>query len=144
MVRANQIEVVLHDMLAENLYRLMLKFNNKTSIGIRACVGTLRWRNNGRDGVSNHQPHDVYATVYSDADKKIKAPRHWPLYGKSTGAGDFPAQMTSYAENISISWPHHELHSHELVGCNYSSATYLQDKVRLGNATLYKTIEEII
>ena len=22
------------------------------------CLGTLRWRHNGRDGISNHQPHD--------------------------------------------------------------------------------------
>ena len=33
-------------------------------------VITLQWRHNGRDGVSNHQPHDVYSTVYSDADQR--------------------------------------------------------------------------
>ena len=27
----------------------------------------------------------VYSTVYSGADKKIKAPRHWPLCGEFTG-----------------------------------------------------------
>ena len=27
----------------------------------------------------------VYSTVYSDADKKIKAPRHWSLCGEFTG-----------------------------------------------------------
>ena len=26
---------------------------------------SLRWRHNERDGVSNHQSHDVYSTVYS-------------------------------------------------------------------------------
>ena len=29
----------------------------------------------------------VYSTGYSDADKKIKAPRHWPLCGEFTGDG---------------------------------------------------------
>ena len=34
-------------------------------------LGTLQWRHNGRDNVSNHQPHDVFfSTVYSDTDKR--------------------------------------------------------------------------
>ena len=37
----------------------------------------------------------------------IKAPRQWPLCGEFTGAGEFPAQMASYAENVSIRWRHH-------------------------------------
>ena len=37
----------------------------------------------------------------------IKAPRHWPLCGEFTGTGEFPAQMASYAENVSIWWRHH-------------------------------------
>ena len=48
----------------------------------------------------------VYSTFYSDADKNIKAPRHWPLCGEFTG--EFPAQMASNAENVSIWWRHHE------------------------------------
>ena len=34
----------------------------------------------------------------------IKAPRHWPL------CGEFPAQMASNAENVSIWWRHHVNH----------------------------------
>ena len=50
----------------------------------------------------------VYLTVYSDADQRnIKAPRHLPLCGEFTGTGEFPAQMASYAENVSIWWRHH-------------------------------------
>ena len=30
--------------------------------------------------------------------------------GNSSGTGEFPAQMTSNAENVSISWRHHELY----------------------------------
>ena len=50
----------------------------------------------------------VYWTVYSDADKEnIRAPRHWPLCGEITGDGEFPAQMASNPENVSIWWRHH-------------------------------------
>ena len=49
----------------------------------------------------------VFSTVYADADKKIKAPRHWPFAGNSPGTGEFPAQMASNAGNDFISWRHH-------------------------------------
>ena len=51
----------------------------------------------------------VYSTVYSDADygKKTKL-RVTGLYaGNSPGTGEFPAQMASNAENVSIWWRHH-------------------------------------
>ena len=38
--------------------------------------------------------------------ENIKTLRHWPLCGPVTG--EFPAQMASNAENISIWWPHHD------------------------------------
>ena len=51
----------------------------------------------------------VYSTVYqTQITENIKAPRHWPLCGKFTGTGEFPAQMASNAENVSIWWRHHE------------------------------------
>ena len=31
---------------------------------------SLRWRHNGRDGFSNHQPHDCLLTGYSGADQR--------------------------------------------------------------------------
>ena len=37
---------------------------------------------------------------------RIKAPRHRPLWGGSTGG--FPLQMASNAENVSIWWRHHD------------------------------------
>ena len=50
----------------------------------------------------------VYSNVYWGADQRnIKAPRHWPLCGEFTGTGEFPAQRTSNAENVSIWWRHH-------------------------------------
>ena len=33
-------------------------------------LSTLQWRRNGHDGVSNHQPHDFYFSVYAGADQR--------------------------------------------------------------------------
>ena len=51
----------------------------------------------------------VYSTVYSDADQRKKSNlRVTGLYaGYSPGTGEFPAQMASNTENVSIWWRHH-------------------------------------
>ena len=38
--------------------------------------------------------------------ENAKAPRHWPLWGKSTGHQWIPSQRASNAENVSIWWRH--------------------------------------
>ena len=70
---------------------------------------SLPWRNNGRDTVSNHQPHDCLLNrLFKRRSKKISKPRVTGLCaGNSPGNGEFPAQMTSNAENVSIWWRHH-------------------------------------
>ena len=45
--------------------------------------------------------------IQAQIKENIKAPRHWPLCWEFTG--EFPAQMASNAENVSIWWRHHEL-----------------------------------
>ena len=64
----------------------------------------LQWRHNGRDGVSNHQPHDCSLNrLFRHRWKKnIKAPRHWPLCGEFSDDRWFPAQRSSNVENVSI------------------------------------------
>ena len=50
----------------------------------------------------------VYSIVYSDTDKKTSKLRVTGLcVGNSPGTGELPAQMASYAENVSIWWRHH-------------------------------------
>ena len=51
----------------------------------------------------------VYSKVYSDADKKTtsKLRVNGLCAGNSPGTGEFPAQMASNAENVSIWWRHH-------------------------------------
>ena len=70
---------------------------------------SLRWRHNGRDSVSNHQPHDCLLNrLFRRRSKKTSKLRVTGLcVGNSTGTGEFPAQMASNAENVSIWWRHH-------------------------------------
>ena len=71
----------------------------------------LQWRHNGRDGVSNHQPHHCLLNrLFSRRSKKTSKLRVTDLCaGNSPLTGEFPAQMTSNAENVSIWWRHHAL-----------------------------------
>ena len=51
----------------------------------------------------------VYLIVYSGADQR-KHQRSASLFfcaGNSQVTGEFPAQMASYVENVSIWWRHH-------------------------------------
>ena len=51
----------------------------------------------------------VYSTVYSGADqRKLQSSASLAFAGKSPGTGEFPVQMASNAENVSIWWRHHE------------------------------------
>ena len=69
----------------------------------------LQWRHNGRDRVSNHQPLDCFLSCLSrHRSKKMSKLRVTGLCaGNSLEAGEFPGQMASNAENVSIWWRHH-------------------------------------
>ena len=71
--------------------------------------GSLHWRHNGRDSVSNHQPYDCLLNrLFRRRSKKTWKLRVIGLcVGNSPGTGEFPAQMASNAENASIWWRHH-------------------------------------
>ena len=60
---------------------------------------------NGRDSVSNHQPYDCLLNHlfrrWSKKTSKLRIP------GLCVGTGEFPAQMASNAENVSIWWCYH-------------------------------------
>ena len=70
---------------------------------------SLQWRHNGRDSVSNHQPHHgLLNGLFRRSSKKTSKLRVTGLCeGNSQVTGNFPAQMASNAENISIWWRHH-------------------------------------
>ena len=73
------------------------------------CLLALRWRHNGGDSVSNHQPHHCLLNrLFRHRSNKTSKLRATGLCaGNSPVTGEFPAQMTSYAENVSIWWRHH-------------------------------------
>ena len=70
----------------------------------------LRWRHNGLDSVRNHQLHDCLLNrSFGHRSKKTSKLRVTGLcVGNSPVTGEFPAQMASNAENVSIWWRHHE------------------------------------
>ena len=75
------------------------------------CVSneSLRWRYSEWDGVSNHQPRDCLLNCLSGRrSKKTSKPSVTGLcVMNSPGTGEFPAQMASNAEAVSIWWRHH-------------------------------------
>ena len=68
----------------------------------------LQWRHSGRDSVANHQPHDCLLNhLLRRRSKKTSKLRVAGLCeGNSPGTGEFPAQMSNNAENVSIWWRH--------------------------------------
>ena len=72
-------------------------------------IYTLRWRHNGRDSVSNHQPRDCLLNrlFRRRSKKRLKLRVTGHCAGNSPWTGEFPAQMASNAENVSIWWRHH-------------------------------------
>ena len=69
---------------------------------------SLQWRHNGGDSVSNHQPHECLLNrLFRRRSKKTSKLRVTGLCaGNSPWTGEFPAQMASYAQNVSIWWRH--------------------------------------
>ena len=74
-------------------------------------TASLLWRRNGHGGVSNHQPHHCLLNrLFGCRSKKTSKLRVTGLCaGNSLGTGQFPAQMASNGENISIWWRHRAL-----------------------------------
>ena len=89
-----------------------MQFTLVSNSHVRGRFGkTLRWRHNGRDSVSNLQPHDCLLNrLFRRRSKKTSKLRVTGLcVENSPGTGEFPAQMASNAENVSIWWRHHEM-----------------------------------
>ena len=76
----------------------------------RTSSVSLQWHHNGCDSVSNHQPHDCFLNrLFRHRSKKTSKLCVTGLCaGNSLEAGEFPAQMASNEENVSIWWCHHD------------------------------------
>ena len=68
----------------------------------------LQWRHNGPGSVSNHQRLYCLLNRFCGcrSKKTSKLLVTGLCEGKSPGTGEFPAQMASSAENVSIWWRH--------------------------------------
>ena len=89
------------------LYTLFAHSRDSTTFG-----NALRWRHNGRDGVSNHRRLGCLLNhLFMRRSKKTSKLRVTGLCeGNSPVTGEFPAQKplkASNAENVSIWWRHH-------------------------------------
>ena len=78
--------------------------------GHAEVIVSLQWRHTGHGGVSNHQPHHCLLNrLFGCRSKKTSKLRVTGLCaGTSPGTGEFPAQMASNAENVSIWWRNHD------------------------------------
>ena len=70
---------------------------------------TLHGRHNDHYDILNHQPHGCLLNcLFRRRSKKTSKLRVTGLcVGNSPGTGEFPTQMASYVENVSIWWRHH-------------------------------------
>ena len=94
----------------KNIYILRYEFNNTSNSGggANACL-TTRLKHKVRPEISNHQPHDCLLNcLFRRRWKKTSKLRVTGLCaGDSPVTGEFPAQIDSNAENVSIWWRHH-------------------------------------
>ena len=84
----------------------------------RACMTTaLQWRNNERDGVSNHRRHNCLLNrLFRRSSKKKTKLRITGLgEGNPSATGGFPSQRASDDENVSIWWRHQRMTSSNLM-----------------------------
>ena len=91
------------------------KFRKISSASLKDIA--WQWRHNGRDGVSNHQTHDCLLNrLFGRRSKKTSKLRVTGLCAwNSPVTGEFPAQMASNAENVSIWWRHHVFGERKLI-----------------------------
>ena len=81
--------------------------SHNTSRELCAANAPLRWRHNGRDGVSNHQPPECLLNrLFRRRSTKTSKLR---VTGLCAGNSPVPAQMACNAESVSIWWRHHAL-----------------------------------
>ena len=80
---------------------------------------SLKWHHNGRNGISNHQPHDcLLSRLFRHRSEKIsKLCLTGLCVGNSSVTGEFPGQMASNAEKVSIWWRHHVIFQYGSLQC---------------------------
>ena len=102
---------LLHQALSMWWYEVVANNENTAaSVSDIHDLQPLRWRHNGRDGVSNHHPHNgLLNFLFRHSSKKRSKLRVTGLWvGNSPVTGEFPAQRASNTTFFFIWWCHHE------------------------------------
>ena len=122
----------IHNILWGGMKQILADYNLAITV-----LTTLQWRHNEHDGVSNHQPHDCLLNrPFRCRSKKISKLRVTGLCAENSPVtGEFPAQMASNEENVSIWWRHHanlteqHLHNVAISGIMHAIPKYNQGGV---------------
>ena len=93
--------------LIKTQIKMFIKISKAT--GVVILWVSLRWRHNGCDSVSNHQPHDCLLNrlCRRRSKKTLKLRVTGLCVENSPGTDEFSKEMASNAENVSIWWHHH-------------------------------------
>ena len=104
--RHNQVSCGFPSQRASNVESSSMPWHHESE----KAIISLHWRHNECDSVSNHQPHDCLPNrLFRRSSKKTSQLRVTGLcVGNSPRTGEFPTQMASNAENVSIGWRHHD------------------------------------
>ena len=105
-------DVIVMVQKAFQCYDVMISFAYFwTKMAITYHSIPLQWRHKWCDGLSNYQPHDcLLNSLFRRISKKTSKLRVTGLcVGNSSVTGEFPTQMASNAENVSIWWRHHAM-----------------------------------
>ena len=91
-------------------------------------INSLQWRHNGQDGVPNHQPLQCLLNRLFGCRSKKTSKLCVPglCAGISPVTGEFPAQMASSVENVSIWWRHHVSRTYPFTIIVCSGSSWLQ------------------
>ena len=103
--------IIIHAWPAHALSVFVGGFSNWAQLGTRCHYGYVIM---GTIASQITSLKIVYSTVYSDADqRKHQSSASLAFFvGNSPGTGEFPTQMASNAENVSIQWRHHAVAGH--------------------------------
>ena len=93
-------------------------------------------------GVPNHQPNDCLLDhLFGGRSKKTLNIRFTGLcVGNSPVTGEFPAQMASNVENVSIWWRHHGKHSYLYGNVQYNEISYTYENVYYERKVLFISV----
>ena len=103
--------ILIRRFLKHFMWQLWVAFKSLSNDMCVVCRSvSLQWRHNERDVGSSHQHHNCLLNrLFRRRSKKTSKLRVSGLCeGNSPATGEFPAQMASSAEIVSIWWRHHE------------------------------------